>query len=191
MLTWLRARGRIGRIATKLYGSAVTQARDPVFYAIYGVPDTPEGRFGMLIVHLYLVLERLKGEGEAGAALSRSLVEAFITDMDDSMREMGVGDWSVPRKVKKATAALYDRVSQYRASVAEAGGAALVEALRRDVYGSIAPAEGSVGGATALAAYMCNATAALAAQAAAEVLAGCIVFPAASSGNRGRNECRH
>jgi cytochrome b pre-mRNA-processing protein 3 len=185
MLTWMRARGQIGRTATKLYGSIVTQARDPAFYAIYGVPDTPEGRFGMLIVHLYLVLERLKPEGDAGAALSRSLVETFITDMDDSLREMGVGDLSVPRKVKKAAAALHDRVYELRAAVAEAGTAPLVEALRRNVYGSVSAATGVAGGAAALAAYMCNATAALAEQAAAEVLAGSIVFPAASSGNRG------
>jgi cytochrome b pre-mRNA-processing protein 3 len=188
MLTWLRARGQVGRIAARLYGSVVAQARNPAFYAVYGVPDTPEGRFGMLIVHLYLVLERLKGDGEAGAALSRSLVEAFITDMDDSTREMGVGDLSVPRTVKKAAAALYDRVNAYRAAVAEANGAVLVEALRRDVYGSIALAEGSVEGATAIAAYMGNATAALAAQATAEVLAGCVVFPAASRDNRRRND---
>jgi cytochrome b pre-mRNA-processing protein 3 len=185
MLTWRRGRGQVGRTATKLYGSVVAQARDPAFYAIYGVPDTPEGRFGMLIVHLYLVLERLKGEGEAGAAVSRSLVETFVTDMDDSMREMGVGDLSVPSQVKKAAAALYDRVHEYRKAVAEVGGASLVEALRRNVYGSNAFAESSVRGATAIAAYMCKATAALAAQAAAEVLAGCIVFPAAVTGNRG------
>jgi cytochrome b pre-mRNA-processing protein 3 len=108
--------------------------------------------------------------------------------MDDSTREMGVGDLSVPRQVKKAAAALYDRVHAYRAAVVDAKGALLVEALRRDVYGSNALAEGSLDGATAIAAYMCNATAALAAQATAEVLAGCIVFPAASADHRRRND---
>ncbi|HZA00643.1 MAG TPA: ubiquinol-cytochrome C chaperone family protein [Hyphomicrobiaceae bacterium] len=182
MLTWLRARGQIGRTATKLYGSVAAQARDPTFYATYGVPDTPEGRFDLLVVHLYLVLERLKGEREAGAALSRSLVETFITDMDDSMRELGLGDLSVPRKVKKAVAALYDRVHEYRAAMSEADGERLVEALTRNVYGSVTVAERAACGAQAIAAYMCIAATALAAQASAEVLAGRIVFPAASSG---------
>jgi cytochrome b pre-mRNA-processing protein 3 len=184
MLTWLRARGRIGRIATKLYGSVVTHARDPAFYALYRVPDTPEGRFEMLLIHLYLVLERLKGEREAGAALSRSLVEAFVTDVDDSMREMGVGDLSVPRKVKKAAAALFDRVQEFRAAMAEAGSRKLVEALTHNVYGLAVAAGGCRDGAGAIAGYMREAAAALAAQESAEVLAGRIVFPAASRSNR-------
>jgi cytochrome b pre-mRNA-processing protein 3 len=183
MLTWMRARGQIRRIAAKLYGSIVTQARDPTFYTVCGVPDTPDGRFGMLIVHLYLVLERLKREGNAGAALSRSLVETFITDMDDCMREMGVGDLSVPRKVKKAAAALYDRIFEFRAAMAEGHAAPLVETLRRNVYGSPSAAEGSAGGAAAIAAYMCDAAASLSEQAAPEVLAGYVVFPAASCGD--------
>jgi cytochrome b pre-mRNA-processing protein 3 len=184
MLTWLRARGRIGRIATKLYGSVVTQARDPAFYALYRVPDTPEGRFEMLLIHLCLVLERLKGEREAGAALSQSLVEAFVTDVDDSMREMGVGDLSVPRKVKKAAAALFDRVQEFRAAMAEAGSRKLVEALTRNVYGLAVAAEGCRDGAVAIAGYMREAAAALAAQESADVLAGRIVFPAAERSNR-------
>jgi cytochrome b pre-mRNA-processing protein 3 len=185
MLTWLRARGQIGRTATKLYGSVVAQTRDPAFYAIHSVPDTPEGRFDLLIVHLYLVLERLRREGEACEALSRSLVETFITDMDDAMRELGVGDLSVPRKVKRAAAALYDRLYEYRAAMAAADSELLVEAVRRNVYGSVAVAEPSARGAHAIAAYMCNAATALAAQAAAELLAGRIVFPAASNGKGG------
>jgi cytochrome b pre-mRNA-processing protein 3 len=184
MLTWLRARGRIARIATKLYGSVVTQARDPVFYALHRVPDTPEGRFEMLLVHLCLVLERLKSEREVGAALSRSLVETFVTDMDDSMREMGVGDLSVPRKVKKAAAALYDRAHEFRAAMAEGGSPKLVEAVAHNVYGSAVTAEGSRDGAAAIAGYMRKAAAALAAQETADVLAGRIDFPAASRSNR-------
>jgi cytochrome b pre-mRNA-processing protein 3 len=181
-MRWLRARGQVRRTATRLYGSVVAQARDAAFYANYGVPDTPEGRFGLLTVHLYLVLERLKGEGETGAALSRSLVETFITDMDDSMRELGVGDLSVPRKVKKAAAALYDCMHECRAAMAAADSDLLLETLTRKVYGSIAVAERSAFGPEAIAAYMGKAATALAAQAAADVLAGRIVFPPASSG---------
>jgi cytochrome b pre-mRNA-processing protein 3 len=174
----------MGCTATQLYGSVVTQARDPAFYASHGVPDTPEGRFGMLIVHLVLVMERLKGEREAGAALSRALVKVFVTDMDDSMREMGVGDLSVPHAVKKAAAALYDRMREFRAAMAEPGDIALGGALRRSVYGSVAGPECVRDGAAAVAAYMRRATTVLAAQAASEVLAGRIAFPEVSSGNR-------
>ena len=106
MLTWLRSRSLSGRTASGLYGSIVAQARQPAFYAGGGVPDTLEGRFGMIVVHMFLVLERLRRDGDNGQVLGRALLEAFATDMDDSMREIGIGDLSVPRRVKKAAAAL-------------------------------------------------------------------------------------
>lgn len=170
MLSWLRGRSRTGRTATKLYGSIVTAARREAFYAGYGVPDTPDGRFGLLVAHMFLVLERLRSEGEAGRGLSRALVEAFVSDMDDSMREMGVGDLSVPRKVKKAAGALYDCTGAFREAMGQSN-EALRHALQRTLMqGEAAPAAGAV------AAYMTRAGGHLADVSTAELLSGRVGF---------------
>ena len=100
MLDFLNARTDMRRKAGKIYGAIVTQARRPAFYADLGVPDTPSGRYEMVVVHLVLVLERLRSAPGADAELPRLLVEAFIADMDNSLREMGTGDLTVPKKVR-------------------------------------------------------------------------------------------
>lgn len=170
MLTWWRGRSKTGRTATNLYGSIVTAARREPFYVDYGVSDTTDGRFALLVAHMFLVMERLRAEGEAGQELSRSLVETFVTDMDDSMREMGVGDLSVPKKVKKAAGALYDSVAVFR-QVAEEPEETLAGALRQTLMqGESEPA------ALAVAAYMRRAGAALADWPAAELLSGRVKF---------------
>ncbi len=133
MLTWFRKRSTGHRKAGELYGRVVTQARAPAIYDRHGVADTPEGRYEVLVLHLFLVIERLRGEGQDGAAqgrdLARDLVEVFVEDMDDSLREMGVGDLSVPRKVKKAAAGLYDRTPLYRTALGSKADDSLAEAL--------------------------------------------------------------
>lgn len=169
MLTWWRARTRAGRTATELYGSIVTAARRQAFYARHDVPDTPDGRFAMVVMHMCLVLERLRQEGPRGQELSRALVEAFVTDMDDCMREMGVGDLTVPRKVKKAAGALYDCAAAFRAADAK-GEADLAETLHR----CLLPRQ--AGAAADLAAYMRRAAAALEVQPAASLLSGRVAF---------------
>ncbi len=131
MLTWLRSRSRTGKTATALYGSIVTQARDRTLYARDGVPDTMEGRFGVIVVHMFLVLERIRQEGSKGADLARALLETFVTDMDDSMREIGIGDMGVPRRVKKAAAALHEQIEVYRAAMAATSDVALEAAIER------------------------------------------------------------
>ncbi len=136
MLTWWRARSRAGRTATDLYGSIVAAARREPLYTRLGVPDTPDGRFAMVIVHMYLVLERLGPEGQAGQELSRALIETFVTDMDDCMREMGVGDLTVPKKVKKAAGALFDCKEAFRAAEIAGSEGDLAEAIHRNLLPS-------------------------------------------------------
>ena len=113
MLAWLKQRGTLRRTARSLYGSIVTQARSRPVYASWGVPDTREGRFEIIVLHLVLVLRRLASEGERGGALARALTEAFVVDFDDTLREMTVGDLAVPRHVKRAVAAVHDRFATY------------------------------------------------------------------------------
>lgn len=129
MLDWLtRSRDR-RRTARSLYGSIVTRARQRVFYEAWGVPDTLQGRFEMVVLHLALVLGRLRPEGADGERLARALNEEFVIDVDDCMREMTFGDLRVPREMKRATAALFDRHNVYLAALRAPGRAALRNAI--------------------------------------------------------------
>ncbi len=114
MLRWLKKQSETGRRAGELYGSVVTAARQLAFYELIGVPDTPGGRFELVALHLYLALESLRGEAPGAEALKQRMIEVFVNDMDDCMREMGVGDLAVPKKVKRAAAAFYERATIYQ-----------------------------------------------------------------------------
>jgi cytochrome b pre-mRNA-processing protein 3 len=157
--------------ATKLYGSVVAQAREPSLYLRSGVPDSAEGRLEMLMLHMALVLWRLAREGAAGSELARRLTEAYVTDMDDCMREMGIGDLSVPRKVKKAAAALYDRTRAYLEALDSAEEDALERALGTQIL-----FPGAVPDTGWLARYMREARDRLARQRAVDLQAGEIHF---------------
>ncbi|HMT15501.1 MAG TPA: ubiquinol-cytochrome C chaperone family protein, partial [Aestuariivirga sp.] len=95
----------------RLYAAIVAATRRPRFYAEWGVPDTFDGRFDMLVAHLYLVVERLKDEGQD--ELGRALIERFITDMDDVLRELGTSDVTVGKKVRKMAEAFHGRAAAY------------------------------------------------------------------------------
>ena len=82
-----------------IYGMIVTQAREPLFYRDLAVPDTVNGRFDLVLLHLWLVLRRLKSAG-SGTALSQALFDHFCSDMDDNLREMGIGDQAVPKRMR-------------------------------------------------------------------------------------------
>jgi cytochrome b pre-mRNA-processing protein 3 len=168
MLTWLFNRSTSRRKASELYGAVVTFARRPALFADLRIADTPEGRYEALVLHLFLVMERLRAEQQDGLEPSQALLEAFVTDMDDSMREMGVGDLSVPRKVKKAAAAFYDRAEVYRAAMAAPDDRELAAALAR----CVPAAEGGDLDAAGLAADLRRQAAALAALPPADLLAG-------------------
>lgn len=106
------------RKAGDLYGMVVAAARQPAFYGPGRVADTPEGRFELIALHLFLLAERLTSDKPEGEELARYLIEAFVTDMDDCMREMGVGDLTVPKRVKRAAAVFYERSGAYRDALA-------------------------------------------------------------------------
>ncbi len=114
VLSWLGRRRSRRETAAELYGAVVTAARQSWFYEVCGVPDTPEGRFEMVALHLAPLLCRLAGEGSEAERLARMLSESFVSDMDDCMREMGVGDLAVPRKVKAAAGALAERTRRFK-----------------------------------------------------------------------------
>src|SRR4051812_46321929 len=117
-----------------IYGMIVAQAREPAFYAAFGVPDTVDGRFDMLLLHLWMVLRRLLRSGDGGE-LSQMLFDHFCADMDGNLREMGVGDLTVPKRMQKFGEAFYGRSMAYDTALA-AGAAALAEALCKNVLNS-------------------------------------------------------
>src|SRR5688500_7061339 len=95
-----------------IYGMIVTQSRRPEFYAAGGVPDTVEGRFDMVLLHLWIVLRRLRALAD-GAYLSQRLFDHFCNDMDANLREMGVGDLTVPKRMQSFGEAFYGRIAAY------------------------------------------------------------------------------
>ncbi len=173
MLRLLKVRAQLKRKAGELYGVIVTQARNPEFYAKLGVPDTPVGRYELVVLHLFLVMERLGDEPGAGN-LGRALVEAFVVDMDDSLREMGTGDVAVAKKVRRAAAGFYERSQDYRLAVR----AGEPQKLGTTLAMHIMPGGTQKGlQSDALAGYVTLAGASLAAQNGADVLDGRITFP--------------
>lgn len=116
------------------YGLLNSSARNPVFFEHMNVPDTVMGRFEMLSVSLILYFRRTATSGEAVKAIAQELVEAFFEDLDHSMRELGIGDNGVPKRMKKLAGMFYGRLDSY-ARALEAGDAdALEAALRRNIH---------------------------------------------------------
>jgi cytochrome b pre-mRNA-processing protein 3 len=167
--------GRGSEMSGAVYARVVAQAREPAFYARLGVPDTPEGRFEMLALHLFLVLHRLKrerGDPET-AALAQALTDHLVADMDANLREMGAGDLGVGRKVKRMAGALYGRIAAYEAAF-DHGEVALRQALRQTVFATTAPATEQE---AALVEYLLAARDRLTERTAAELARGTIDFP--------------
>lgn len=159
--------------AQALYGRVVEQARLPAFYRDLGVPDTLDGRFDMIVLHAFLVLHRLKAEGQAQGPVGQALFDLMFADMDASLRELGVGDLSVGKKVKQMATGFYGRVAAYEEGLAAGG--ALEGALRRNLYGTTAADARHV---AAMADYVRRQAAALAAQPVAALTAGSLHFAA-------------
>ena len=121
--------------AYTLYGKLVEAARHPSFYERYGVSDSVDGRFDMILLHMFMVIERLEASKKDTGYLMRDLQEAMIADMDRSLREMGVGDMMVGKQVKSMGKAWFGRREGYSAALnSDTPDANLQEALHRNVY---------------------------------------------------------
>lgn len=127
-------RGRHERVGFELYGAAVAAARDPFFYTALGVPDTLDGRFDMVSLYTFLLIQRLKREPPPGPALAQAVFDAMFSDMDVNLREMGVGDLSVGRKMRVMWEAFHGRSAAYAAALNVSDMAALDAALIRNVW---------------------------------------------------------
>lgn len=112
-------------------------ARAPVFFTGLGVPDTFDGRFEMVAIHLHLLLVRLRSDGDTATAYSQGVFDIITGHFDEALRETGVGDMSVGKRVKAMTQSLYGRLSAYNAGFNAETAAEMHDALRRNVYGTI------------------------------------------------------
>jgi cytochrome b pre-mRNA-processing protein 3 len=134
----------------KFYGAIVAQARLPVFYRSFGVPDTLQGRFTLLALHLFAVLHRLKSGGPEGSALAQDLVDRFSQDMETVLRELGVSDLRVPQSMRRLAAASKGLFKDYETALA-ADQASLAHAIAASLPGETESAELS---SRALASYL-------------------------------------
>lgn len=127
----------LARPSAALYVAVVAQARRPFFYRDLGVPDTVDGRFELILLHLFLLIERLNRENSSEAEmLSQRLSEAFFADMDRNLREMGVSDTSMGKRMKDVAEAFFGRMKAYQ-KVWRSTDDSFVQALLRNVYGTV------------------------------------------------------
>lgn len=117
----------------RVYEAIVASARQKRFYAQFEVPDTPLGRYEMLSLHIFLALHRMRGQNPALVSLAQDLADEFFKDVDHSLRELGIGDQGVPKRMKKLARMFYGRVASYGAALDAGDKTALASALTRNI----------------------------------------------------------
>ncbi|MCG8490496.1 MAG: hypothetical protein MI743_02675 [Sneathiellales bacterium] len=123
--------------AQELYQAIVAQARQPVFYLEAEVPDTVDGRYEMISLHAFLLMRRFKREeSEEAEGLSQAVFDYMFADMDQSLREIGVGDLSVGKRVKEMAKVFYGRIYAYERAL-DTEEETLEDALERNHYGTV------------------------------------------------------
>lgn len=164
------------RIAAELYAGVVAAARMPEFYAALQVPDTVEGRYEMIVLHVVLLLRRLRRlrQPDAGQKrLSQAVVDIMAADLDRSIRELGVGDMSVGKFMKRLGEGLYGRAAAYDKALDDRDVPALEMAVLRNIFDSYEPDDGIL---AAIADYIQKQQDHLAAQPVAQIAAGTVDF---------------
>jgi cytochrome b pre-mRNA-processing protein 3 len=139
----LARRNRHERAGFQLYSAAVTAARDPHLYTVLGAPDTLDGRFDIIGLHVFLLIQRLKRDPAPGPDLAQAVFDAMFSDMDVNLRELGVSDMSVGKRVRAMWEAFHGRANAYGGAMEAEDQAALETALARNVWRGAEPPAGS------------------------------------------------
>lgn len=163
-------------ITEALYGQIVAAARQPLFYSHWNVPDTPLGRFEMLSLHMFLFQHRVHGEQGVSASIAQVLIDEFFLDVDHSLRELGISDVGVPKRMKKLAKMYYGRTAAYADALERSDEPALIAALQRNVT----PDAQQWPEAAHLAAYIMSAVDRLASQTSDSICNGDLTFPKAA-----------
>lgn len=162
-------------VAHSLYVKIVHQARVPDFYTKLGVPDTPDGRFDMILLHVFLLFHRLKKDHDETSDIAQAVFDLMFADMDQNLREMGLGDIGVSHRIKGMVKALNGRVTVYDESLNAEGNSELETALRRNLYRKSSPEDEQV---SAIASYVRHEIAGLSTQPTSELVKGNVTFEA-------------
>ena len=173
VIQWFRSlvAGKDGTTANQLYVRLVEQARSPAFYLEASVPDTIDGRFDMIAIHMFLVMHRLKNLGSEVESFSQQLFDEMFADMDRGLREMGVGDMGVGRRVRAMGKAFMGRVEAYDEAAEDPD--LLKQALARNLYRGEDVDEASL---ASMAGYLAQEMDGLAAQDADAIMNGQVSF---------------
>ncbi len=175
MIAWFKNRKARKDAAAGLFESALAQARSPVFYERLGVADSIDGRFDLIILHVYLIQQRLGALGPQGRKLSQALFDKMFVTMDFTLREIGVGDLGVPKHMKRMMKAFNGRAHSYHDALAARNTAALELAVARNIFrmqGEAMPA-----GCEAIASYIFAANDLMASYTIEDFMSGEVQFP--------------
>lgn len=167
-------------ITIALYDAIVAAARQPYFYSDLEVPDTPLGRYEMLSLHVFLFIRRIKDRSPELKAIGQEVTDEFFRDVDHSLRELGIGDSGVPKRMKKLARMFYGRIESYDRALEGKDNPALVAALARNIR----PDNDAWTGAPALAAYVERAARDLESQSDVMIGEGKVTFPDAAGGQQ-------
>lgn len=159
-----------------LYAAVASQARDPRFYRELGAPDRIDVRFELYALHLALLLERLSGQGPRAEETGQAALDAYVASLDDVLREAGIGDLSMAKKMKSVAQLLLGRLKAVRDGLSPPDRNALEAYLGRTVYADA----GESADPSGLAEYVLQAHAALGAQPLTDILEGRPVWPASA-----------
>jgi cytochrome b pre-mRNA-processing protein 3 len=181
-----RARRASRAVIEQILGEIVAAARRPALYQALQAPDRIDGRFELLTLHAGLVLRRLKALGGLADAIAQELVNSVFLHFDDTLREMGLSDIAVSKRLKAMGRAFYGRNAAYAAALDDRSAARLAAALARNVYG--APGPDATPAAGPLAFYVASLDAALAAIPMEEFASGRFRFPPGSIASGGGHD---
>lgn len=179
MLSWLLGRATNRTIIERLHAEIVAAARDPAFFTTYGVADSLEGRFEVLTLHAWLALRRLSVLPPPGPEIAQDLTDMVFRHFDVALRELGVGDTSVPKHIRRLAEAFLGRCAAYDAALTS-GSSDLAAAVARNAYAG-------AGDPAALTAWIEAANAALARAPVEAFAVGPVPFPDPSSIEKARD----
>ncbi len=163
-------------ITIALYDAIVAAARQPYFYSNLDVQDSPLGRYEMLSLHVFLFIRRIKGRTGALKSIGQEVTDEFFRDVDHSLRELGIGDSGVPKRMKKLARMFYGRVESYDKALEDNDHAALTAALARNIQ----PDKEGWTGASVLANYVMRTVGHLEGQTDDMIASGKVTFPDAA-----------
>lgn len=175
MILSLFRKNTAGAPVYAVYNAIVAQSRRQQFYAEWGVPDTVTGRFDMISLHMALLFRRLRTEDQATKNFSQAVFDLFFQDMDRSLREMGVGDLSISKRIQKMGNLFFGLLANINGAMDSGDVKALEAVLERNIYADIADPS-----AEKLAAYMMSEADLLAGQAAQAIVSGTLSMSAAA-----------